>query len=74
MKIPSRKSGSKRCSTIGTLSQNTPINMTQNSRMMIIPPTWHKRDLNANMHGDNMSIPSIITEKFSKKKGKVKVN
>ena len=31
-----------------------------NSCMMImnIPPTWHKRDLNANIHGDNMSIPS----------------
>lgn len=29
-----------------------------NSCMMSIPPTWHKRDLNANIHSDNMSIPS----------------
>jgi len=29
-----------------------------NSYMMSILPTWHKRDLHANMHVDNMSIPS----------------
>ena len=23
-----------------------------------IPPTWHQRDLNLDIHGDNMSIPS----------------
>ena len=42
------------------LVNKTPISMTQNSCMMImsILPTWHKRDLNANIHGDNMSIPS----------------
>ena len=26
--------------------------------IMSIPPTWHQRDLNLDIHGDNMSIPS----------------
>jgi len=40
-----------------------------NSCMMIknISPTWHKRDLNANIHGENMSIPSTYNKGISNK-------
>ena len=36
------------------------------SCMMSILPTWHKWDLNANMHDDNMSIPSTYNKGISK--------
>ena len=34
--------------------------------IMSIPPTWHKRDLNANMHDNNMIIPSKYNKGISK--------
>ena len=34
--------------------------------IMSIPPTWHKRDLNANMNDDSMSIPSTYNKRISK--------
>ena len=37
-----------------------------NSCMMSIPPTWHKRDLNENIHDRNMSIPSTYNKGISK--------
>ena len=37
-----------------------------NSCMMSIPPTWHKKDLNGNIHDDNMSIPSTYNKGISK--------
>jgi len=40
----------------------------KNSCMMImsIPLTWHKRDLNANIHEDKMSIPSTYNKGLSR--------
>ena len=40
------------------LVKKDPYQYEINSCMMSILLTWHKRDLNANIHGDNMSIPS----------------
>jgi len=53
-KMPSRRSGSNIYSTTGTLSQKDSYQYDTNSCIMImnIPPTWHKCDLNANIHGN----------------------
>ena len=66
--MPSRRSGSKGCSATGNLSQKGSYQYDINSCMMImsIPPTWHKRDLNANIHDENMSIPSTFNKGMSK--------
>ena len=53
-KMLSRMSGSKRCSTARTLIQKDSyqydLKLMHDDKN--IPPTWHKRDFNAIIHGD----------------------
>jgi len=61
-KIPSHRSGSKRYSTTGIQSKDS-YQYDTKTCMVSIPPTWHKRDLNAkHMHDDNKSIPTTYNK------------